>query len=168
MGGVLKLGHYQRMLSVAHCCALRYADWKFFSSEGVMNVTKSCPICSRREILKAAALALLPLAIPSAMYAFGDEATTTANGGADPYPIPWLDKNGSHNQPAGPNLEPSHIYHCKGQVARCRSEATTTANGGADPYPIPWLDKNGSHNQPAGPNLEPSHIYHCKGQVARC
>jgi hypothetical protein len=23
--------------------------------------------------------------------------------------IPWLDKNGGHNQPVGPNLEPSHI-----------------------------------------------------------
>ncbi len=43
----------------------------------------------------------------------------TANGGADPYPIPWLDKNGSHNQPAGANLEPSHIFHFKGRVARC-------------------------------------------------
>ncbi len=43
----------------------------------------------------------------------------TANGGTDPYPIPSLDKNGSHNQPAGPNLEPSHIYHFKGRVARC-------------------------------------------------
>jgi hypothetical protein len=43
----------------------------------------------------------------------------TANGGNDPYPIPWLDKNGSHNQPAGANLEPSHIYHFKGRVARC-------------------------------------------------
>ena len=43
----------------------------------------------------------------------------TANGGTDPYPIPWLDKNGSHNQPAGLNLEPSHIYHFKGRVARC-------------------------------------------------
>ena len=42
----------------------------------------------------------------------------TANGGTDPYPIPWLDKNGSHNQPAGPKLEPSHIYHFKGRVAR--------------------------------------------------
>jgi len=42
-----------------------------------------------------------------------------ANGGADPFPIPWLDKNGSHNQPAGPNLEPSHIYDFKGRVARC-------------------------------------------------
>jgi hypothetical protein len=37
----------------------------------------------------------------------------------NPYPIPWLDKNGSHNQPAGPQLEPSHIYHFKGRVARC-------------------------------------------------
>jgi hypothetical protein len=42
-----------------------------------------------------------------------------ANGGSDPYPIPWLDRNGSHNQPAGPNLEPSHIFHFKGLVARC-------------------------------------------------
>src|SRR5271154_2364177 len=48
-----------------------------------------------------------------------EPAFGTANGGAQPYPIPWLDKNGSHNQPAGPNLEPSHIYHFKGQVARC-------------------------------------------------
>ena len=43
----------------------------------------------------------------------------TYNGGSDPYPIPWLDKNGSHNQPAGPQLEPSHIYHFKGRVGRC-------------------------------------------------
>jgi hypothetical protein len=43
----------------------------------------------------------------------------TYNGGTDPYPIPWLDKNGSHNQPAGQQLEPSHIYHFKGQVGRC-------------------------------------------------
>lgn len=42
-----------------------------------------------------------------------------SNGGPCPYPIPWLDKNGNHNQPAGPNLEPSHIYHFKGRVARC-------------------------------------------------
>jgi hypothetical protein len=39
-------------------------------------------------------------------------------GGSDePYPIPWLDKNGSHNQ-AGPGLEPSSIYHFKGRIAR--------------------------------------------------
>jgi hypothetical protein len=41
------------------------------------------------------------------------------DGSTYPYPIPWLDKNGSHNQPAGPNLEPSHIYHFNGKVARC-------------------------------------------------
>jgi len=39
----------------------------------------------------------------------------TYNGGTEPYPIPWLDKNGNHNQPAGPQLEPSHIYHFKGE-----------------------------------------------------
>ena len=49
--------------------------------------------------------------------------STTYNGGTDPYPIPWLDKNGSHNQPAGPQLEPSHIYHFKGRVARCANFA---------------------------------------------
>ena len=48
-----------------------------------------------------------------------DSKLHTYNGGTDPYPIPWLDKNGSHNQPAGPQLEPSHIYHFKGRVARC-------------------------------------------------
>ena len=41
------------------------------------------------------------------------------DGSTYPHPIPWLDKNGSHNQPAGPNMEPSHIYHFKGKVARC-------------------------------------------------
>lgn len=40
-------------------------------------------------------------------------------GGDDqPFPIPWLDKNGSHNEPAGPGQEPSSIYHFKGRVAR--------------------------------------------------
>ena len=55
----------------------------------------------------------------------------TANGGSDPYPIPWLVKNGSHNQPAGPNLEPSHVYHFKGRLARCRTfTGTGTDNKG--------------------------------------
>ena len=42
-----------------------------------------------------------------------------SNGGACPYPIPWLDKNGNHNQPAGPNVELSSIYHFKGKLGRC-------------------------------------------------
>lgn len=42
-----------------------------------------------------------------------------SNGGACPYPIPWLDKNGNHNQPAGPNVELSSIYHFQGKLGRC-------------------------------------------------
>ncbi|MFZ0036545.1 MAG: hypothetical protein WAK91_03930 [Candidatus Acidiferrales bacterium] len=74
---------------------------------------------SRRDILKSSAVALLPLAIPAAHSSWEPQQPMTANGGTDPSPIPWLDKNGSHNQPAGPNLEPSHVYHFKGRIARC-------------------------------------------------
>jgi hypothetical protein len=81
-------------------------------------LTSLRPNFSRRDILKSSALILLPLAIPSANYVLDEQQPMTANGGTDPYPIPSLDKNGSHNQPAGPNLEPSHIYHFKGRVAR--------------------------------------------------
>ena len=80
---------------------------------------KLYPLRSRRDLLKAGAAAAIPLVIPRAMYGLGEQGGTTANGDTDPYPIPWLDKNGSHNQPARPDLEPSHIYHFKGQVARC-------------------------------------------------
>ncbi|WP_428534895.1 hypothetical protein [Rhodopila sp.] len=41
------------------------------------------------------------------------------DGPSGPFPIPWLDMNGSHNQPAGADLDPSHIFHFKGKVARC-------------------------------------------------
>jgi hypothetical protein len=70
-----------------------------------MNLlTRLLPRHSRRDILKSAALALLPLSIKSANDPLHDQGPMTANGGNDPYPIPWLDKNGSHNQPAGANL----------------------------------------------------------------
>jgi hypothetical protein len=81
--------------------------------------TQSLARHTRRDILKSSAVSLLPLAMPSANRVFDDQKPMTANGGTDPYPIPWLDKNGSHNQPAGPSLEPSHIYHFTGRVARC-------------------------------------------------
>jgi hypothetical protein len=78
---------------------------------------------ARRDILQYGMLAGAGLALgpPNAAILLQQPAANgqTANGGTDPYPIPWLDKNGSHNQPAGPNLEPSHIYHFKGRVARC-------------------------------------------------
>jgi hypothetical protein len=77
-------------------------------------------IRSRREFLKAGAFTGVVLSLDSQVFARqSSEGLATANGGTDPYPIPWLDKNGSHNQPAAPNLEPSHIYHFKGRVARC-------------------------------------------------
>lgn len=85
----------------------------------MIPVSDLYPGPSRREMLKSGSLALLPLLIPPASDAVQEQQPMTANGGTDPYPIPWLDKNGSHNQPAGENLEPSHIYHFKGQVARC-------------------------------------------------
>jgi hypothetical protein len=73
---------------------------------------------SRRTVLKSLPF-LGPAFLSQRIIAQQTGAPRTANGGTDPYPIPWLDKNGSHNQPAGPNLEPSHIYHFKGLVARC-------------------------------------------------
>jgi hypothetical protein len=83
------------------------------------DFSKMSPLFDRRSLLKSSAAALLPLAVPIADSAAMTQQPTTANGGTDPYPIPWLDKNGSHNQPAAANLEPSHIYHFKGRVARC-------------------------------------------------
>ena len=84
------------------------------------SIHTSCPICNRRNFLKGIASAGTALCTsPSSSAQQSRQKPMTANGGADPYPIPWLDKNGSHNQPAGANLEPSHIYHFKGRVARC-------------------------------------------------
>ena len=74
---------------------------------------------SRRTVLKSLPFLSLAFLAQRTSAQQTRQATMTANGGVDPYPIPWLDKNGSHNQPAGPNLEPSHIYHFRGLVARC-------------------------------------------------
>ncbi len=77
---------------------------------------------SRRRFLGTGAAGgalLLPGAGPASA-ATGEPATPPVepDGPSGPFPIPWLDKNGSHNQPAGADLEPSHIYHFKGRVAR--------------------------------------------------
>jgi hypothetical protein len=85
-----------------------------------------CTCTRRRLIAGLAAAAVLP-----SLGEAGEAAPsrcTTANGGTEPYPIPWLDKNGSHNQPAGPHREPSHIYHFQGFVAR----ASTFVGMGTD------------------------------------
>jgi hypothetical protein len=74
---------------------------------------------NRRRFLNTLALTSAGLALRNGRSQQTDLAPRTSNGGTDPYPIPWLDKNGSHNQPAGADLEPSHIYHFRGRVARC-------------------------------------------------
>jgi hypothetical protein len=83
--------------------------------------------CSRRALLAVGGGVLSAFTLGHGRTASAAEIEA-ANGGTAPYPIPWLDKNGSHNQPAGPNVEPSHIYHFKGAVARC----STFTGMGAD------------------------------------
>ncbi|HEX8289085.1 MAG TPA: hypothetical protein VF556_13870 [Pyrinomonadaceae bacterium] len=85
------------------------------------EVEKSDDKYTRRNFIRAGIGVSAGLMLPpiDAAGQKRDKKFPTANGGTDPFPIPWLDKNGSHNQPAGENLEPSHIYHFKGQIARC-------------------------------------------------
>jgi hypothetical protein len=49
-----------------------------------MAFTHLSPACSRRDIIKAGALAVIPLAVPSVLYALQDQPLMTANGGTDP------------------------------------------------------------------------------------
>lgn len=59
------------------------------------------------------------LLLPSADAATDAGSMPPSNGSTDPFPIPWLGKNGDRNQPGKPGQEPSHIYDFKGRVARC-------------------------------------------------
>jgi hypothetical protein len=69
-----------------------------------------------------AALGAAALCLPKDALAQGPQAwSPPSNGGKDPYPIPWLDRNGSHNQSPGPGMEPSSIFHFGGQVARANN-----------------------------------------------
>jgi hypothetical protein len=80
-------------------------------------------VTGRRNLLRGAALAAASMGAPSLACATAAPAQRSTvlqppvGGNDEPYPIPWLDKNGSHNQ-AGPGLEPSSIYHFKGRIAR--------------------------------------------------
>lgn len=88
-----------------------------------MKESYSGPCCSRRSFfLSGAALAAastLGFPLRADAETMHDTKDFVYDDSSEPYPIPWLDKNGSHNQPAGPNLEPSSIYHFKGKIARC-------------------------------------------------
>lgn len=97
---------------------------------------------SRRGLLKGSALSAIALARPGAIRGFDNVTPKVANGSSDPFPVPWLDKNGSHNQPAGPNLEPSLIYHFKGFAARCNTFTGmgTDNQGNRLPFGSPTTD----------------------------
>ncbi len=95
-------------------------------------------LINRRQFLQSgtclavagASTLLLPRVTAAQKDALGPEGLPS-NGSTDPYPIPWLDRNGSHNQSPGPGMEPSNIYHFKGQVARCNNfTGTGTDNKG--------------------------------------
>ena len=82
---------------------------------------------NRRHLLKFAAASLLALPV-RLIYAQSESQQCSppipqnhapSNGGSCPYPIPWLDKNGNHNQSPMANVELSNIYHFKGKLARC-------------------------------------------------
>jgi len=77
-----------------------------------------------------------------------------SNGGPCPYPIPWLDKNGNHNQSPMPGVELSNIYHFKGKLARCNGfrgigtdNKGATASPGAlrPPTSATWRANTGRH-----------------------
>lgn len=91
-----------------------------------MRIEETNMVRSRRGWMKRLALSSAALVGRRSSGQQSRENLRTANGGTDPYPIPWLDKNGSHNQPAGPNLDPSHIYHFKGLVARASTFTGTS------------------------------------------
>lgn len=84
---------------------------------------------SRRRLLKLGVTSALVPALPGILFcADSPEQSCTppipqnhepSNGGTCPFPIPWLDKNGNHNQAAGPNVELSSIYHFRGKLGRC-------------------------------------------------
>jgi hypothetical protein len=80
---------------------------------------------SRRQFIVTGASLAVATGLPFVSLAASDSGDRyqfgqlTLDGEDNPFPLPWLDKNGSHNQSPGPNSEPSSIYHFKGQVARC-------------------------------------------------
>lgn len=80
----------------------------------------------RREWLQMAGAAAIASLMPRSALAVSRQSCAPpipdgvpANGGPCPYPIPWLDKNGNHNQSPKANVELSNIFHFKGKLARC-------------------------------------------------
>jgi hypothetical protein len=87
------------------------------------------PELNRRHLLKLGVATMVAAALPGGQLKAQSAPESCAppipqnhavsNGGSCPYPIPWLDKNGNHNQSPAPNVELSNIFHFKGKLARC-------------------------------------------------
>jgi hypothetical protein len=100
-----------------------------FTGRKKTDECESYSVPDRRRLLKLGAASALVAFLPERLLHAQSIPPTCAphipldhspsNGGACPYPIPWLDKNGNHNQPAMPNVELSSIYHFKGKLGRC-------------------------------------------------
>ena len=83
----------------------------------------------RRHLLQMGVISAFATLVPIRPLQAQSESQTCApvipqnhapsNGGSCPYPIPWLDKNGNHNQSPMPNVDLSNIYHFNGKLARC-------------------------------------------------
>jgi hypothetical protein len=81
------------------------------------------PGLNRRRVLRLGFASVVAAALPGeGLHAQSSPQTCAppipqnhgvANGRVFPYPIPWLDKNRNHNQPAAPNVELS-IARCNG------------------------------------------------------
>ena len=95
---------------------------------------------NRRSFLRAlglGAVAVAPLKTLAAAKSRGRAAGAAVllapvGGDDEPYPIPWLDKNGSHNEPGGPDHEPSSIYHFKGRIARAADFTGSGVDGAGE------------------------------------
>lgn len=107
---------------------------------------------NRRRLLNLGVVSIGLASLPSGL--IGEQSAPDAcsppipqrhepsNGGSCPYPIPWLDKNGNHNQAPGPDVELSNIYHFKGKLARCNGfhGMGTDNKGSRRPWGTPTTD----------------------------
>jgi hypothetical protein len=102
-----------------------------------------------------AGAAMLASAVPQP--AFAEDADKSCappipkgpfNGSDCPFPIPWLDKNGSQNQSPAPDAELSNIFNFKGRIARCNDwVGVGTDNKGNS---IPWGGKTTDYSYMEG------------------
>jgi hypothetical protein len=104
---------------------------------GSSAATGSGPLTGRRGFI-AAGLGLAGVAGAARMSAVAaaaegggrrDLLAAPVGGSSEPSAIPWLDKNGSHNQSPAPGAEPSSIFHFQGRVARANDFEGTGRDG---------------------------------------